>query len=68
MKCSLKSFFRKHDKAFARWMPHVNLVYPFYEDKAGRFEREALKLVKQLSRIKPFKVKSVFIEIPLATV
>jgi len=22
----------KHDKAYDRWMPHVNLLYPFYED------------------------------------
>lgn len=44
-----------HDKAYNRWMPHVNLLYPFVE--ARQFS-DALALVqKAASSIEPFQVK-----------
>ena len=43
------------DAAYPRWMPHINLVYPFIaEHKFGRF---AVALQEALKDIKPFVVK-----------
>lgn len=24
---------QEHDKAYERWMPHINLIYPFYHSR-----------------------------------
>jgi len=43
-----------HDKAYSRWMPHINLVYPFI---AGEHFPEVLDTLKSaLSTISPFKL------------
>jgi len=44
-----------HDKSYERWMPHINIVYPFVpcED----FEEYAPKVKKAVSTIKPFTIK-----------
>lgn len=45
----------KHDKAFRRWMPHINLIYPFLSE--SRFSEAVDFVVNALASIKPFKVK-----------
>ncbi|ELT99150.1 hypothetical protein CAPTEDRAFT_183161 [Capitella teleta] len=49
---------KKHDKAYERWMPHVNLLYPFIADaNDGQFFSEAAQDLKSaLKDIQPFKV------------
>eukprot|EP01125_Pyxidicula_operculata_P012345 TRINITY_DN4051_c0_g1_i1.p1 TRINITY_DN4051_c0_g1~~TRINITY_DN4051_c0_g1_i1.p1 ORF type:complete len:363 (-),score=78.33 TRINITY_DN4051_c0_g1_i1:134-1222(-) len=44
----------KHDKAYGRWMPHINLLYPFIPESEFRSVYE--KTVEALSTVKPFKV------------
>lgn len=45
----------KHDPAFQRWMPHINLLYPFVPEK--QFD-EAEKLLKEkIGKIQSFEVK-----------
>jgi poly(A) polymerase len=45
----------KYDSAFQRWMPHINLLFPFIHQ--NQFEQEAEKLKQSLSMIKPFTVR-----------
>jgi len=42
----------KHDKAYARWMPHVNMAYPFVPE--SEFENARAKLINALSGFAPF--------------
>eukprot|EP00026_Physarum_polycephalum_P017454 Phypoly_transcript_18682.p1 GENE.Phypoly_transcript_18682~~Phypoly_transcript_18682.p1 ORF type:complete len:183 (+),score=20.16 Phypoly_transcript_18682:168-716(+) len=44
----------KHDSAFDRWMPHVNLLFPFLDYDS--LEGAADKLQKALSEVQPFHV------------
>lgn len=44
----------RHDRQFRRWMPHVNLLYPFYPP--GRFDEAVLRLVDACAQIDPFVV------------
>jgi hypothetical protein len=44
----------RHDRQFRRWMPHVNLLYPFYP--AGRFKEALPHLVAACAKIAPFPV------------
>ncbi|KAK2140156.1 hypothetical protein LSH36_1460g00032 [Paralvinella palmiformis] len=48
-----------HDKAYDRWIPHINLVYPFLPDvNAGDAFLEASSTIeKALSDIRPFRVR-----------
>ena len=46
---------KKHDRAFKRWMPHVNLLYPFYQDT--HFPEAMHEAFHSLKHIRPFKVK-----------
>jgi 2'-5' RNA ligase len=45
----------KQDKSFARWMPHVNLIYPFVPNSEFNRAIETLKPV--LAKQKPFTVR-----------
>ena len=49
-----------HDKSYIRWMPHINLMYPFYEDEGSNFQKAAESAAKALQNFEPFKVKSFF--------
>ena len=41
----LQAVRRERDRAFARWPPHVNLLYPFYDDtSSGTLESAVVKL------------------------
>lgn len=46
---------KEYDPAYYRWMPHMNIVYPFVETKD--FEEAEKVLTGPLSKIAPFKVK-----------
>lgn len=43
-----------HDKSFIRWPPHVNLLYPFLEDKGSNFDDAEALLAGTLKSVKPF--------------
>ncbi len=43
-----------HDRQFERWMPHVNLLYPFLP--AREFEAQAPAVAEAASGIRPFLV------------
>jgi len=43
---------REHDKAYPRWMPHFNLLYPFHEERA--FSTIQARLWHDLKTIQPF--------------
>lgn len=43
-----------HDKGYERWMPHVNLLYPFYP--VERFEDSLQAAVQALRTVDPFDV------------
>jgi 2'-5' RNA ligase len=46
---------KTHDKAFARWMPHINMIYPFLP--AERFRPSMIELIQStLKDVKPFKI------------
>ena len=45
---------QRHDRQFRRWMPHVNLLYPFYP--AGRLKEGLPPLVDACAKITPFLV------------
>ncbi|CAF1166096.1 unnamed protein product [Rotaria sordida] len=44
-----------HDKAYPRWMPHINLIYPFTLEK--NFDNIKAQLEPILNRIKPFQIQ-----------
>lgn len=47
-----------NDKGFARWMPHVNLLYPFHADDGGpAFAACAGQARAALQDVQPFKVR-----------
>lgn len=45
---------QQHDRQFHRWMPHVNLLYPFYP--AEQFDDAAMLLVEACAKISPLAV------------
>ena len=45
---------QEHDRAYPRWMPHINLLFPFIPQ--GGFDIAATKLEKALSGIGPITV------------
>jgi len=45
----IQSIRSKHDKSFERWMPHINLLYPFLP--ANKFQENLEKLRKATSSI-----------------
>jgi 2'-5' RNA ligase len=44
----------RHDRQFRRWMPHVNLLYPFYPPE--QFDQIVPDLIRARARITPFVV------------
>jgi 2'-5' RNA ligase len=44
----------RHDRQYRRWMPHINLLYPFY--LAGQFTEALPPLVAACAKITPFMV------------
>lgn len=47
-----------HDKSYIRWMPHINLMYPFYEDVGSNFEKAGQSAAEALKNIQPFEVRN----------
>ncbi|HXG10936.1 MAG TPA: 2'-5' RNA ligase family protein [Gemmataceae bacterium] len=45
---------QQHDRQFRRWMPHVNLLYPFYQQE--RFAEAASRLAAVCAAFAPFAV------------
>ena len=49
-----------NDKSYTRWMPHINILYPFLlddgEEGDGNFDRAAAKAREALRDIEPFTV------------
>lgn len=43
-----------HDKSYERWMPHINMLYPFAPDT--EFEALKPKAIEALSSIQPFTI------------
>lgn len=44
-----------HDKAYARWMPHINLIYPFVPE--SEFDQTKEKLERVLQEQTPFDIE-----------
>lgn len=44
-----------HDKAYARWMPHINLIYPFFPE--SEFDQVKEKLERVLEEQTPFDIE-----------
>lgn len=44
----------KYDKAYKRWMPHINFIFPFVE--ASEFNDVELCLKKELINVQPFEL------------
>jgi 2'-5' RNA ligase len=47
---------RLHDKHYKRWMPHINLLYPFWEDEGDNFQEAAETMIAKLRSIQPFQL------------
>jgi len=49
----------KHDRAYRRWMPHINLLYPFIiDDPTGKsFSMAADKLTPVLAIVPSFQIR-----------
>jgi poly(A) polymerase len=45
----------KHDGAYQRWMPHINLVFPFVN--SDKIDKVAHDLQSVLSKATPFEIK-----------
>jgi len=45
-----------NDKAFVRWPPHINLLYPFWKDTGDNFAEAARKLRRCLETLLPFRI------------
>lgn len=44
-----------HDKAYPRWMPHINFIYPFVPEKS--FDDIKARLEPVLNGLKPFQIE-----------
>ncbi|MBI4566258.1 MAG: 2'-5' RNA ligase family protein [Planctomycetes bacterium] len=44
---------RVHDRKIGRWMPHINLLYPFIP--AERFDEAAPRLAEACAKVAPFE-------------
>jgi len=50
---------QKHDKAFKRWMPHINLIYPFYERESENFKKDVTAISRSFKNcgVSKFRMK-----------
>lgn len=53
----IQSIRKSHDKSFYRWMPHINVLYPFYEDQGDTFEKAADEAERSLRALRPFSLQ-----------
>jgi len=51
----IQSIRSKYDKAYERWMPHINMAFPFAPDSELEVSAEVLR--KSLTEFSPFTVK-----------
>jgi len=51
---SIQAIRSKHDKSYVRWMPHINLIYPFVP--ANEFANIVGPLTQGLSSLQPFNL------------
>ena len=47
-----------NDRAFVRWPPHINLLYPFHADEGDAFAAAAARCTRALSAVAPFKARA----------
>ncbi|BDA50341.1 hypothetical protein COCOBI_16-0170 [Coccomyxa sp. Obi] len=47
----------RNDKSFLRWPPHINLLYPFYEDVGTTFESSSAVVQEAVAGISAFQVQ-----------
>jgi len=52
----IQAFRKLHDKAYERWMPHINLLYPFVDEETYENQNIKQKLLKSVSSLQPFEV------------
>eukprot|EP00047_Mylnosiga_fluctuans_P005694 m.242138 g.242138 ORF g.242138 m.242138 type:complete len:173 (+) comp13971_c0_seq1:54-572(+) len=45
----------EHDKAFGRWMPHINFIFPFIAE--DRLDDAAARLRTELAAMQPFDLR-----------
>ena len=45
-------------RSFLRWMPHINLLYPFWEDSGSNLQDAAERIQEALAEVPPFKVST----------
>lgn len=50
----IQSIRKDHDKAYERWMPHINLFFPFLE--SDKIDDAVEKLKEELKNVKPFPI------------
>jgi len=51
---SIQNIRKDHDRAFERWMPHINLIFPFADDI--EFQTLKPKAIESLKEIQPFEL------------
>ncbi|CAF4827340.1 unnamed protein product, partial [Rotaria sp. Silwood2] len=51
----IQSIRSKYDKAYPRWMPHINLIYPFVSD--SEFANIKIQLDSILNQRKQFEIE-----------
>eukprot|EP00054_Salpingoeca_dolichothecata_P004430 m.30580 g.30580 ORF g.30580 m.30580 type:complete len:431 (-) comp14595_c0_seq1:49-1341(-) len=49
---------KDHDPAFERWMPHINLLYPFHPD--SQFPEDERRLAEVLKKVPSFRLRFEF--------
>lgn len=47
---------KKHDQHYMRWPPHINLLYPFFEDDGTNFESASFETTEALKHFPPFSI------------
>lgn len=52
---TIQAIRQRYDPAYKRWMPHLNLIYPFVPEK--RFEEASEQIEDALAYCKPFQVR-----------
>lgn len=58
--CSVLTQRRTECSSPCRWPPHINLLYPFYEDTGAAFQECAETAAQALSTVQPFQVSVMY--------